>query len=94
MKTKKRMFLWFDITPRKELYAEIDSCYETMKQQSKVLYDTENQLNETRSEREQLLNEKLDLERQTWDYEEQIHQLQERIDDLLGICELEDEPSM
>ena len=94
MKTKIRKFLWFDITPRKELYAEIGSCYETIKQQNKELYDTENQLNETRSEREQLLNDKLDLERQIWDHEEHIHQLQERIDDLLGICELEDEPSL
>lgn len=30
MKTQIKKFLWFDITPRKHLYDELDECYRTI----------------------------------------------------------------
>lgn len=33
MKTKIKKILWFDITPRKSLYKELDECYEIINNQ-------------------------------------------------------------
>ena len=89
MLTKIRKFLWFDITPRRELYAELNQCYEKIKKQNKELFEVENQLYDVRIDRDKFLNEKLDLEREVWE-------LQDKIRYLKGCCnsEHDDETSM
>lgn len=67
-KTIIKKFLWFDITPRKHLYNELNECYEQIEELNSVIVS--------------LKEDNLSFQRQIWDYEEHIHQLQERLDDL------------
>jgi chromosome segregation ATPase len=113
-KTIIRKFLWFDITPRKELYAELNECYEKVNKYFKDAYELEkkveslkeelekysisnselkDEVNELLNDNEKLRSVNMDLQRQIWDYEEQIHQMGERLDDLLGVCDIDDETS-
>jgi uncharacterized coiled-coil DUF342 family protein len=39
IKTVIRKFLWFDITPRKELYNELNECYEKITSLNKTIND-------------------------------------------------------
>ena len=97
IKTKIRKFLWFDITPRRELYAELKDCYGTINCQSETINDYDNELDmqsekisALRAANNELTTEALNLQRTIWEYEEQIHQLQETLDDLCSDDECED----
>lgn len=46
MKTQIKKFLWFDITPRKELYKKIDDCEKSNKTLSDTIVLLKNQTNE------------------------------------------------
>lgn len=67
-KTIIKKFLWFDITPRKHLYNELNECYKKIEELNSVIVS--------------LKEDNLSFQRQIWDHEEHIHQLQERLDDL------------
>lgn len=58
IKTKIRKFLWFDITPRTELYDELNSVYQTSNKQASRIIELENTL-EARDKRITELAEKI-----------------------------------
>lgn len=97
-KTVVRKFLWFDITPRKELYVELNSCYDKINNQNRELKELENKYDMLKEKNEvlrytnsELKGEILDLQRENWDKDEHIHQLQEKLDELLGWDDCDDE---
>lgn len=74
MKTQIKKFLWFDITPRKELYKEIDDCEKSNKTLSDTIVLLKNQTNEK--------NIKINnLERTICKLENEIQMLKDYYDD-------------
>ena len=77
IKTIIRKFLGIDFTPRKHLYAELNECYAEI---SRLLVSVDN---------ERVL--RFNAERNAWDLEEQVRQLQCRIEELENYDDFEEE---
>jgi chromosome segregation ATPase len=77
MKTQIKKFLWFDITPRKELYNEIDECYAEIAKIVKKLSALQESLAILREEGQSKNNQINSLENQLCDAEKQIMQLKD-----------------
>jgi len=77
IKTIIRKFLGIDVTPRKQLYAELNECYAEI---SRLLVSVDN---------ERAL--RFNAERNAWDLEEQVRQLQCRIEELENYDDFEEE---
>lgn len=77
MKTKIKKFLWFDITPRKELYNEIDSCYIEIHKISDKLSAIQESVNILKEEGQRKNIQINSLEKQLRDAEIQITQLKD-----------------
>ena len=77
IKTIIRKFLGIDFTPRKQLYAELNECYAEI---SRLLVSVDN---------ERAL--RFNAERNAWDLEERVRQLQCRIEELENYDDFEEE---
>ena len=77
IKTIIRKFLGIDFTPRKQLYAELNECYAEI---SRLLVSVDN---------ERAL--RFNAESHAWELEEQVRQLQCRIEELENYDDFEEE---
>ena len=77
MKTQIKKFLWFDITPRKELYKEIDDCEKSIKTLSDTVALLTSQMNEKNIQINTLTAELKNSEDKRIDMQNEIQQLHE-----------------
>lgn len=91
-KTIIRNFLWFDITPRKELYAELNNCYETINEYDKKAYEKEKRIESLEEELEKYSISNSELKEELTEIaEERERFLNEKLDLERQVWELEDE---
>ena len=80
MKTQIKKFLWFDITPRKELYKEIDDCEKSIKTLSDTVVLLKNQMNEKNIQINTLTTGLKNSEDRRIDMQGEMHQMHEIIE--------------
>lgn len=95
MKTQIKKFLWFDITPRKELYKEIADCENSIKTLSDTVVLLKNQMNDKNNQIKTLTDNLKKSENSLTDMHEIIENNKNRIISLeQTIWDLEDEIRM
>jgi chromosome segregation ATPase len=80
MKTQIKKFLWFDITPRKELYKEIDDCEKSIKTLSDTVALLKKQMNEKNIKINTLTAGLKNSEDKRIDLQSEIHEMREIIE--------------